>query len=388
MSNTVILVDDTAPTAVDAADQPNGISAPAAREPRRIRVRRSSKEQIAGTLKDLEANLRAGETERKACEFIARVYTGTTVGEAYSRMAAELGANRGTSLSAAFEAEHAIFPRVIRDLIAAGAEGTDVTLWRNLRRGAELLENSSNVIADTRNGIRGPLGMILLTVALLGVVVTTSFAGNQMDGLAGVVVDITLKAVIVLGVGAGILTAAVIAGFAWWKYSGQLKPSARLAVDRWMLRSRLFREVTRMDAGARFSEVLAATLDIPLDESRALEIAARAAGNSAIRAHVESHIEKMSTEGKSMAEVADEWYFPPTLRHRLELQPGEAERIATLQELAVTYSRDAQKESQAAVRKITGRVSTLSQVFIVLVIFAMVLPTLIQMSDMTGTMHV
>lgn len=388
MSSTVILVDDTAPTAVDVADLPHATSTAAAKEPRRGRVLRSSKKQIAGTLKDLEANLRAGETERKACETLGRVYTGTTVGEAYSRMAVELEANRGTSLSAAFEAEHAIFPRVVRDLIAAGAEGTDATLWRNLRRGAELLENSSNVVADTRNGIRGPVGMIVLTVVLLGVVVNTSFSSTQMGGLAGVVVDVTVKAVSVLGVVAGIFSATVIGVAIWWKNAGQHKPRARLAVDRWMLRSRLFREVTRLDAGARFSEVLAATLDIPLDESRALEIAARAAGNSAIRAHVESHIEKMGAEGKSLADVADEALFPWTLKHRLDLQPGDAERIQTLQELAQTYSKGAREESRAVVRKITDRVTNLSYVFIVLVILAMVVPSMIQITEMTSILHV
>ena len=388
MSNAVILVDDTAAAPVNTSEAAPETSVAPTKDPRRRRVLRSSKKQIAGTLKDLEANLRAGETERKACETLGRVYTGTTVGEAFSRMAVELGANRGTSLSTAFEAEHATFPRVVRDLIAAGAEGTDVTLWRNLRRGAELLENSSNVVAETRNGIRGPLGMILLTVVLLGVVVNTSFASNQMGGIAGVVVDITVKAVTVLGIVAGIFTAAVIVGAIWWKNAGQHKPSARLAVDRWMLRSRLFREVTRLDAGARFSEVLAATLDIPLDESRALEIAARAAGNSAIRAHVEDHIEKMSTEGKSLADVADESLFPWTLKHRLELQPGEAERIQTLQELAQTYSKEAKDESRAVVRKITDRVTNLSYVFIVLVILAMVVPSMIQITEMTSILHV
>lgn len=357
-------------------------------------AQRSIREEIAETLEDLEALLKAGESEHRAVTAIAEVYEGTSVGAAYGRIADKL--IDGTSLSDAINDEESVFPRVARDLISAGVN--QQILWRNLRRSAELIRKSSDLTAELRVKLANPISLAILTVIVIVASVNLAFSNpDSLGPSAAVVATIIMNATRVVGAFAVAALVGGISTMIWYNTAGKKNPKFRLRIDRFILtapkgkRGKRFRrelsKVTTHDAAAKFSEVLASSLDAGMDEAQALRTAARATGNAAIILHVDEHIQRIYDGVDDLAGVARSPYFPWNLSHRLALQPGASERIDVLRELSATYGKKAETASTSLANRLARRVDDLSLMFGVGTVFLLLTPMMISLQDMGNALN-
>lgn len=382
---------------LDAANpaQPENATSTAQEAARKTSTtQRSTREEIAETLEDLEALLKAGESEHRAVTAIAEVYEGTSVGAAYGRIADKL--IDGTSISDAINDEESVFPRVARDLISAGVN--QQILWRNLRRSAELIRKSSDLTAELRVKLANPISLAILTVIVIVASVNLAFSNpDSLGPSAAVVATIIMNGTRVVGV---IAVAAFVVGIStmiWYNTAGKKNPKFRLRIDRFILsapkgkRGKRFRrelsKVTTHDAAAKFSEVLASSLDAGMDEAQALRTAARATGNAAIILHVDEHIQRIYDGIDDLAGVARSPYFPWNLSHRLALQPGASERIDVLRELSATYGKKAENASTSLANRLARRVDDLSLMFGVGTVFLLLTPMMISLQDMGNALN-
>ncbi|MBO1741043.1 type II secretion system F family protein [Leifsonia sp. TF02-11] len=353
-----------------------------------VALYRSTREEIAETLEDVESLLRAGESEYGTVNTLSRVYAGSTVGEAYGRMAERIA--EGVSLTDAFNNEENVFPRVARDLLIAGVN--QQILWRNLRRSAELIRNNSNLTAELRVKLGGPISLAILTVIIIVVSVNLAFSNPASLGpSAAVVATMMMNGTKVLGILAGIALVGGVAAMTWYNKTGKKNPRTRLKLDRLILSApkrkraklrQLLSKVTIHDAAAKFCEVLASSLDASMDEPEALRTAARATGNEAIILHVDEHIQRIYDGVEDLAGVAASPYFPKILAHRLTLQPGALERITVLQELSVAYGKKAQNASTELANRLGRKVEDFSLFFGVATVFMLMTPMAISLQDM------
>jgi len=351
-------------------------------------LRRSTREEVAETLEDVEALLRSGESEYGTVNTLSRVYAGSTVGEAYGRMAEKLA--EGVSLTDAFNSEENVFPRVARDLLSAGVN--QQILWRNLRRSAELIRNNSNLTAELRVKLGGPISLAILTVIIIVVSVNLAFSNpSSLGPSAAVAATMMMNGTKALGVLAAIALAGGVTAMIWYNKTGKKNPRTRLRIDRLILSApkrkraklrQLLSKVTTHDAAAKFCEVLASSLDASMDEPEALRTAARATGNEAIIVHVDEHIQRIYDGVEDLAGVAASPYFPWSLTHRLALQPGALERITVLQELSVAYGKKAQNASTELANRLGRKVEDFSLFFGVATVFMLMTPMAISLQDM------
>ena len=357
-------------------------------------AQRSTREEIAETLEDLEALLKAGESEHRAVTAIAEVYEGTSVGAAYGRIADKL--IDGTSLSDAKHDQESVFPRVARDLISAGVN--QQILWRNLRRSAELIRKSSDLTAELRVKLANPISLAILTVIVIVASVNLAFSNpDSLGPSAAVVATIIMNATRVVGAFAVAALVGGISTMIWYNTAGKKNPKFRLRIDRFILtapkgkRGKRFRrelsKVTTHDAAAKFSEVLASSLDAGMDEAQALRTAARATGNAAIILHVDEHIQRIYDGVDDLAGVARSPYFPWNLSHRLALQPGASERIDVLRELSATYGKKAETASTSLANRLARRVDDFSLMFGVGTVFLLLTPMMISLQDMGNALN-
>lgn len=359
-----------------------------------VTAQKSTREEIAETLEDLEALLKAGASEHHAVTAIASIYEGTSVGAAYGRIADKL--IDGTSLSDAINDEESVFPRVARDLISAGVN--QQILWRNLRRSAELIRKSSDLTAELRVKLANPISLAILTVIVIVASVNLAFGNPDTLGpSAAVVATLILNATRVVGAVAIVALVGGIIAMIWYNTAGKKNPKFRLRIDRYLLTApkgkrgkrmrRELRKVTTHDAGAKFTEVLASSLDAGMDESQSLRTAARATGNAAIILHVEEHIQRTYDGTEDLAGVARSPYFPPTLSHRLALQPGASERIDVLRDLSATYGKKAENASTSLANRLARRVDDLTLMFGVTTVFLLLTPMMISLQDMGNALN-
>jgi type II secretory pathway component PulF len=347
--------------------------------------KRAKSDEISETLTDLASMLENGDSERKSVDELAKQYADYDIGQAYERVVMLL--DRGVTLSNAMADQEDNFPPVVRELIAAAKLSKD--LHRNLRQAALIIKEAGDIKAKVRGVLFKPGFMCFFLLAF-------TFAAIQwlLPMTASMFTGIGAKAptttVIIMGIGAwlkwvilAVIALAFIASVVWKLF---LKSNERMAIamDTFALKAPLVGDISRMSAGARFCDVLAACLGVGMSELESLETAGRACGNKALAAWVSEHSQRQRYGVVNFSDVSKTELLPWNFRNRLEVMTSLTKRIEILQELALTFHQ----KSQERLNRFAERIGPITETVVVAVIVVVVLlvvspvlafiPTLIQ----------
>lgn len=347
--------------------------------------KRAKPDEISETLTDLASMLENGDSERKSVNELAKQYADYDIGQAYERVVMLL--DEGVTLSDAMADQEDNFPPVVRELIAAAKLSKD--LHRNLRQAALIIKEAGDIRAKIRGVLFKPgfMCFFLLAFTFAAIQWLLPITASMFTGIGA---DAPPTTVIIMGIGAwlkwvilGAIALALLASVVWKLF---LKRNERMAIlmDTFALKAPLVGDITRMSAGARFCDVLAACLGVQMSELESLETAGRACGNKALAAWVQEHSERQRYGVVNFADVSKTDLLPWNFRNRLEVMTSLTKRIEILEELAVTFH----VKSQERLNRFAERIGPITETIVVGVIVAVVLlvvspvltfiPTLIQ----------
>ena len=248
----------------------------------------------------------------------------------------------GEDLSAALEAEPAVFFPLYVNLVRAGEAGG--ALDQALARLTEFMERSRELRESVISALTYPCILVLLalgSLTLIMAVVVPRFAVMFED--AGQSLPMATQAVVAL---ADFMQAywwvIVLVATGVYFYARQLMndPAARLRIDRILLRLPLWGDFIGKLEVARFARALGTLLTNGVPVLDALTIARQIVGNQAIATAL-GDVADSVREGQGMARpLLREGVFPELACHMLQVgeETGQLERM--LMKLADIYDRE------------------------------------------------
>ena len=319
-------------------------------------------DDIAETLEDLASMLEAGESEDRAVSVLAEQYAKINVGMAYKRASVRMRED-GDTIIQALTAEKDVFPRVARELIAAGTTPRD--LHSNLRQAARIIVDTSDIKAQIRSALFKPMMTLGIVIAFIlvaaewllpGVVTMFTSIGAEAPPVTVAMIAIGSSVKWVMG---GIVV-LILLWLAFWAFYGRKVKKLRVFRDAQAIKAPLVGPITMFATAARFTDVLAACLASGMTELDALEIAGRSCGNEAVEEHVRDHIAMQRVGEAVFADVTKTPLFPWNLGHRIDIAPSPRQRIEVMRDLADVFN----KKSRRKLNAFADRVGPITEIFV------------------------
>jgi general secretion pathway protein F len=291
----------------------------------------------------------------------------------------------GSTLSAALEAQHGVFPRLYVAMVRAGEAGG--SLHETLERLAEYLERSRELRASVINALVYPA--ILVAMVAVAVVVLFAWVVPQFrDVFAGLgdpdalpwltramfgASDVMLAWGWLLPLGAVALVAFML---------GRLRdPAARLALDGRLLGLRILGPLLARLETARLARTLGTLLRHGVPLLQALGIARNVLGNRALAAAVEQAQDEVKTGGGLARALARPKLFPRLALQMVQVGEETGELDGMLLKVADTFDR----ETRQAMDRLLSALVPLVTIAMALVVGVVVLAILVPLYDMTNS---
>lgn len=289
----------------------------------------------------------------------------------------------GSSLSAALEAEHGLFPRLYVGMVRAGEAGGRLDL--TLHRLADYLERSASLRTRVINAMIYPIILVgMITLALLFLL---GYVVPQFEQLyAGMDAELPVLTRFVIGVGVLVrdgwwLLLALVLGGLFWFDRKRRDPAFALALDGWLLRRRLLGSLVARMETARLSRTLGTLLSNGVPLLSALSIATNVIGNRVLAASVEAAAAEVKSGSGLAHALSRQEGFP-----RLALQMIQVGEEAGELDTMLLRVADAFDGETAAVidRLLTALVPALT-VLMAVVVGLVIMAILIPLYDLTTT---
>jgi len=291
----------------------------------------------------------------------------------------------GLSLSAAMSEQPALFPRLYTASVAAGERaGRMETVLSRLADYAEKREAAQRSIGLA---LIYPLLLAALALAvvwgLLGYVVP-----RVIEVFATASADLPLPTRVLLTVSdflghysafiALALGLAVAAAFVAWR-----RPASRLSIDRGLLRMPLIGALVRARQTAVFTRTLAILSNSAVPLVEALNVAAEAATNQAVRDDIERAAGEVR-EGQSLSNSLRQSEWLPTIARRL-IHGGESsgELAPMLDHAAEIQERDLESATAVLLAVLQPALILLVGLLVLFIVLAIMLPIL-NVSQLVG----
>jgi type II secretory pathway component PulF len=332
--------------------------------------KRARPDEVAETLTDLASMLENGDSEYRSVNALAVQYSNYDIGEAYQRVVMLL--DRGVTLGNAMADQEDAFPPVVRELIGAAKQPKD--MHRNLRQAAIIIVEADNIKSQVKSALFKP-GFMLVFLMIFVIAAVQFLLPMTASMFTGIGAEPPTTTKIIMAIGAWLkwvllaaIAVAMVASLLWKIF---LKDNERIAtrVDTASLQAPLVGDIMRMSVAARFCDVLAACLDVGMSELEALETAARACGNRALRAWAYEHVGRQRVGVVAFGDVSKTELLPWNFRNRIETTTSLVRRIEILNELATTFH----SKSQERLNRFAERVGPITEGVVVVTVVVVVL---------------
>lgn len=289
----------------------------------------------------------------------------------------------GSSLSAALEAEHGLFPRLYVGMVRAGEAGG--RLDSTLHRLADYLDRSAALRSRVVNAMVYPIiliGMIVLALLFLLGFVVPEF--EQM--YAGLGAELPLLTKLVIGLGTGVrdywwLLLGLGLGGLVWADRARRDPAFRLGLDGWLLRRRLLGSLVAKLETARLARTLGTLLSNGVPLLSSLSIAGNVVGNRVLAASVEAAAAEVKT-GSSLAQALGRQKGFPRLALQMVQVGEEAGELDTML-LRVADTFDG--ETSAVIDRLLSAMVPVLTVVMAAVVGLVIMAILVPLYDLTNT---
>jgi general secretion pathway protein F len=275
----------------------------------------------------------------------------------------------GASFSKVLEEYNGIFPEFYVNMIAAGE--TSGTLDKVLGRLADFLETQSNLKAKVRTSMVYPVFMICV-----GFIVLSFLFTFVIPKITKIFKD-TESALPFLTV--ALIWVSDIFQHYWWILIGmllgglfglkKLKEKNRLLIDRMVMR--MPGKIIQSLYFARFTRTLGFLLEGGLPVLRALELSAKAVGNTMLQHKVIDAAQKVA-EGSRLSAALEG--FPPVLLQLISTGERSGQLVGILQNAADSYEEEFSRRVQKALSFLEPVMILAMGVLVGLIVLAVLLP--------------
>ena len=307
-----------------------------------FRAQRVRDEHIADATRELSILLRAGLPLDRALKVLVSLHINSPLADLLEDVRVRV--KEGEALSAAVQAQGAVFSRFYVSLLRAGESGGALDVI--LERLAEHLERSKELRDTLVSALIYPC--ILIVVALASIFLLLGYVVPQFTEMFESVDQVLpLSTRIVIGIGDAlqhygwVLLLGIAAIVALLRR--QLgNPRSQYALHAWLLRLPMLGAITVKIEVARFSRTLGTLLQNGIPLLKALSIAKETVSNRVLADGL-ARVANGLKEGQSFAEpLGVEARFPPLAVQMIRVgeESGELEDI--LRQVADTYDRDTQ----------------------------------------------
>lgn len=275
----------------------------------------------------------------------------------------------GASFSKVLEEYNGIFPEFYVNMVAAGE--TSGTLDKVLGRLADFLETQSNLKAKVRTSMVYPVFMICV-----GFIVLSFLFTFVIPKITKIFKD-TESALPFLTV--ALIWVSDIFQHYWWILIGmllggifglkKLKEKNRLLIDRMVMR--MPGKIIQSLYFARFTRTLGFLLEGGLPVLRALELSAKAIGNTMLQHKVIDAAQKVA-EGSRLSAALEG--FPPVLLQLISTGERSGQLVGILQNAADSYEEEFSRRVQKALSFLEPVMILAMGVLVGLIVLAVLLP--------------
>lgn len=280
----------------------------------RFALRRGmTRAQLVSFIRELATAVNAGLPLVQALRTIARQGRTEDEGRMLSGLIEQV--EHGHSLSDAMRAHGRPFSDLIVSLVNAGEIAG--RLGEVLTQAARLLERDAKLRSTLMGAMLYPL-IIAGAVTIAIIIVVTVIVPRVLAAASGQLARMPLPTRIVQGVSTLFtdwwwLIALVVIGGIWGARRVYRDPSARLAIDRWLLGLPVVGGVLRDVAVARFTRTFGTLISAGLPVITALRITRGTLGNRALESAIDEVCERVAA-GRTIAEPLERCgLFPPLL---------------------------------------------------------------------------
>lgn len=348
--------------------------------------KRARPDEVAETLTDLASMLESGESEHKAVSALAEQYADYDIGQAYERVVMLL--DRGVSLGGAMSEQTDSFPSVVRELIGAAKMPKD--MHRNLRQAALIIVEADTVKSQIKSALFKPGFLLFFLVAftLVSIQWLLPMTAGMFTDIGAELPAMTQTILTIGGLLKWVLLAVIIVVILFnffWIVFGRYNERIATIYDTQALKAPLVGDIMRMSVAARFCDVLAACLSVGMSEIEALETAARACGNRALKRWVDEHVGRQRAGLVAFSDVAKTEMLPWNFRNRMETTSSLTRRVEILGELASTFH----SKAQVRLTRFAERIGPITEgaviVIVILVVLLIISPILTFIPTMLST---
>lgn len=344
------------------------------------------KGEVAEAVRSLGMMLATSRGETLPLATLSQQYAGTNLGAAFTRMYADVQSG-AKSLAQTFRDEQKIFPQIVGDLVYVGARSGATAA--NLEKAADILESGHDLTQKIRSALMQPLILLVMIIAFLyGVIlfVLPVFAG--MFASFGRPLPPLSQAIMAAGNGiawgGAVIAALVIGWVVYYRNWGKNNPALRIRIGRFQLGLPVIGKVLRSQKLTQIFSVLSGLLSVGMSERDALEVAADASGNWAVRDHLERHIIEMDRGASNFADVADGFLIPLQAGFMLRNGFDAGAEVKALEDLTRVYQRDAAKRADNLTQALEPIANGLVGAIFAFVIIATYLPVYDLFSGLTA----
>lgn len=336
----------------------------------------NKKGEVADAVRSLGIMLSTSRGETMPLATLAEQYKGTVLGNAFGRI--YQGVQSGQlDLAQAFRAEEKVFPKIVGDLLVVGTRSGTASV--NLQKAADILDEGQDLIQKIRSALMQPAILLLVIIAFLYAVILfilPVFA--EMFASFGKPLPPLSQAIItggnIFAWGGGGVAALVILWVIYYKRWGSKIPELRIKVGRAQLKIPVIGEVFRSQRLTQVFSILSGLLSVGMSEREALETAAEAAGNWAVKDHLARHIIAMDRGSADFADIADGFLIPLSAGFMLRNGFDSGAEVKALEDLTKVYRRDANKRAENLTQALEPIANGLVGAIFALVIIATYLP--------------
>lgn len=346
----------------------------------------NKKGEIAEAVRSLGMMLATSRGETLPLETLSKQYAGTELGVAFGRMYE--GVQSGsTTLAQAFRDEQKIFPQIVGDLVFVGSRSGNTA--GNLEKAADILESGHDLTQKIRSALVQPAVLLAMIIAFLyAVILFVLPVFKDMFASFGRPLPPLSQAIMAAGSGiawgGGAIALLVIAWVVYYRVWGSKNPALRIRIGRFQLRLPVVGAVLRSQKLTQVFSVLSGLLSVGMSERDALEVAADASGNWAVRDLITQHMEKMDRGVSAFADIADGVIIPFQAGFMLRNGFDSGAEVKALEDLTRVYQRDASKRADNLTQALEPIANGLVGIIFFFVIVATYLPVYDLFSGLTA----
>ncbi len=347
------------------------------RRPKWLQFEKSAKKgEVADAVRSLGIMLSTSRGETVPLATLAEQYKGTELGNAFGRIYEAVQSGQ-SDLAEAFRNEEKIFPKIVGDLLVVGTRSGTAAI--NLQKAADILDEGQDLIQKIKSAVMQPAILLVVIIAFLYAVIffILPVFANMFKSFGKPLPPLSQAVMTSGNVLAYLGLVVIVASVGWaiyYKNFGKNNLALRIKMGRLQLRLPILGQVFRSQRLTQVFSILSGLLSVGMSERDALETAAEACGNFAVREHLQKHISRMDQGNADFAAIADGFLIPLSAGFMLRNGFDAGSEVKALEDLTKVYRRDATKRADNLTNALEPIANGVVGLIFALVLIAVYLP--------------